>query len=78
MDIHPRYDDLIANIKSIIKKKGVKQCVIAERAGFTKQEFSNIMNGRRKLLRAEHVFLIAEALEVDINDLYGVGKKEVK
>lgn len=76
MSTHPKYDDLISNIKIIIKNKGMKQGVVAERAGFKVQEFSHILNGR-KLLRAEHLIMIAEALEVDINDLYGVEKKEV-
>jgi transcriptional regulator with XRE-family HTH domain len=54
----------------------MKQNVVAERAGFTPQEFSNILNGRRKLLRVEHMLLIANALGTDVNALYGIGKKE--
>lgn len=69
------YDDIISNIKRIIDEKGMKQGVVAERAGFTKQEFSNIMNERRKLLRIEHLYPIACAMGVDVNDL--VEKKEV-
>lgn len=65
------------NISRIIDEKGMKQGVVAERAGFTKQEFSNIMNERRKLLRIEHLYPIACAMGVDVNDLYGVEKKEV-
>lgn len=71
------YDDLIKNIKKIIKIKGMKQGVVAERAGFTPQEFSNILNGR-KLLRAEYLLSIANSLGVEVNDLYGVDKKEVE
>lgn len=71
------YDDLIENIKKIIKIKGMKQGVVAERAGFTPQEFSNILNGR-KLLRAEYLLSVANGLGVEVNDLYCVDKKEVE
>ncbi len=73
----PRYDDIISNIKRIIDEKGMKQGFVAEKAGFTKQEFSNILNDRRKLLRVEHLWDIAMTLDVSVNDLYGVEKKEV-
>ncbi len=73
----PRYDDIISNIKRIIDEKGMKQGFVAEKAGFTKQEFSNILNDRRKLLRVEHLWDIAMTLGVSVNDLYGVEKKEV-
>lgn len=64
-----RYDDVINNIKLIIEQKGMKQGVVAERAGFTQPEFSNIMRGR-KLLRVEHLAKVSNALGVEINDLY--------
>jgi transcriptional regulator with XRE-family HTH domain len=56
----------------------VKQGVVAERAGFTPQELSNIMNDRRKLLRVEHLPAIAVALNVDVNALCGMERKEVR
>ncbi len=64
------YENVIKNIKRLISEKGMKQGVVAERAGFTPQEFSHILNGRRKLLRVEYVMPIAEALGVEANDLY--------
>ena len=64
------YDDVVQNIKTIISEKGMKQTVVAERAGFSDSDFSNMLNGRRKLLRAEHILPIAEALKVDVNTLY--------
>ncbi len=66
------YEKVIANIKEIIQQKGMKQGVVAERAGFTRQEFSNILNDRRKLLRIEHIPRIAKALGVDISELYRI------
>lgn len=71
------YDDIISNIKQLINDKGMKQGVVAERAGFTPQEFSNILNDRRKLLRVEHLWDIAQAMGVTVNELYGVKNKEV-
>lgn len=63
------YEMIIQNIKGLIESKGMKQGVVAERAGFTPQDFSNILNERRKLLRVEHVLPIAKALGVEVNDL---------
>ncbi len=63
------YDMVIENIKKIIKDKGMKQCVVAERAGFSRSELSNILN-RRKMLRIEHINLIAQALNVEVNTLF--------
>ena len=56
-------ETIIDNIKRIISEKGMKQGVVAERAGFSKSEFSNILNGRRKLLRAEHILPISKSTE---------------
>ena len=69
------YEEIIDNIKRLIDEKGMKQCVVAERAGFSKQEFSNLVNERRKLLRVEHILPIANALGVEPNDLYGVHRR---
>nr|DAM81716.1 MAG TPA: helix-turn-helix domain protein [Caudoviricetes sp.] len=63
------YADVINNIKCLICEKGMKQGVVAERAGFTQSEFSNVLNDR-KLLRIEHLWQIAMALDVDVNKLY--------
>jgi len=64
------YEEVISNIKKIIEMKGIKQGVVAERAGFTPQDFSNMLNERRKLIRIEHIPRIAGALGVDINELF--------
>lgn len=64
------YETVIENIKRIISEKGVKQKVVAERAGLTAQGFNNILNDRRKLLRVEHLLPIADALHVDVNALF--------
>ena len=63
------YADIISAIKQIISAKGMKQCVVAERAGFSEAELSNILNGR-KLLRIEHIPRVASALGIEPNDLF--------
>ena len=47
----------------------MKQIFVAEKAGFSKQEFSNILHGR-KLLRVEYIPRIAMALDVEIKVLF--------
>lgn len=63
---------LIYNIRRIIKRKGLKQCSVAEKAGFTPNTFSSMLN-ERKVITAEHIPSIARALNVDVNELF---KKE--
>lgn len=63
------------NVLKIIQDTGVKQCVIAERAGYTKQQFSDMLNGR-KIIKAMDVLRIARALNVTPNDLYGIPVEE--
>lgn len=74
-EMYPTYDDIIQNIKNVIAKKGMKQGTVAARAGFSKQDFSNILNDHRKLLRVEYLVPIAFALGVDANELLKAGKK---
>ena len=61
------YNNIIANIKDIIKNKGLKQSFVAGQAGLTSQSFSDILNNR-KLLRVEHLPELADALGVEIED----------
>ena len=59
------------NILDIIKKKGVKPCVIASRAGYSKQQFSDMVNGRR-IIKVVDILAIAEVLGVTPNELFGI------
>lgn len=65
---------VIENIKSIIKENGLKQRYVAEKAGFTESEFSNMLNGR-KMFRTEYVNLVCNALGVQPNDLFSWNNK---
>ncbi len=51
------YEDVISNIKNVISDKRMKQKAVAEKAGFTPQEFSNILNYIFQYLSAISVFL---------------------
>ena len=55
----------------IIYELGLKQRAVAEKAGFEAQAFSDMMNGRR-LIKLCDVVLIAEALGVTPNELFGI------
>lgn len=67
MSINEQY--IIDNIRKLINERGMKQVAVAERAGFTGQEFSNLLNGR-KALAAVYIPKIAAALDVTCNDLF--------
>ncbi len=75
-NIEIEYDDVVTNIKDIISKKGLKQTVVASRAGFSDSDFSNMLNDHRKLIRIEHIPRIAFALRVDVQDLFRVPDKK--
>lgn len=65
---------VVKNIKAIIKRNGLKQKYIAEKAGFTENEFSNILNGR-KMFRTEYVNSICNVLGIQPNDLFAQNEK---
>lgn len=70
--MYPTYDQIVGRIRVLIEKKGMKQCVVAKRAGLTAQELNDILNARRKLFRVEHVLPIANVLGVDANTLFSI------
>lgn len=45
---------LIKNIRRVIREKGLKQCAVAEKAGFPPNIFSSMLN-ERKIITAEHM-----------------------
>ena len=52
----------------VIRHAGMKQKIVAERAGLTEQQLSDVVNKRRKL-DANALFSICEALGVTPNDV---------
>ena len=62
-------------VKKTMDEKGLKQCAVAEKAGFSKQQFSDMLNGR-KIMRAIDIINIINALDnVDANDLFGIRER---
>ena len=57
------------NIRRVIAQKGLVQKVVAERSGFTEQQFTDMLNGR-KIIRADYVPRIAESLNCTLDDLF--------
>lgn len=62
------------NIVRLIDERGMKQGAVAERAGFTKTQFSDMLNGRR-IIKVCDVMAIAEALGVEVGELYVTDQK---
>lgn len=67
-------NSITRNVELIIESKGLKKKSVAMRAGYTKQQFSNLINGR-KTIKPEDIVKIAMALEVTPNDLFGFSNK---
>lgn len=62
-------------LRVIIAEKGLKNLYVAEKAGFTAQELSDMLNGRR-LIKACDIPRFAKALNVKLDDIYAMGNEE--
>lgn len=72
LDIATSNSIVAENVNHIIKERNLKQSAIANKAGFTPQEFNAMLKGR-KLMRAIDIASILDVLGVDANELF---KKE--
>ena len=59
------------NTTRLIRKKCFNQAAVAEKAGYNYKTFNNMLNGR-KVITDRDVARIANALEVEPNELYGI------
>lgn len=59
------------NTKRLIRKKCFNQAAVAEKAGYNYKTFNNMLNDR-KVITDRDVARIANALEVEPNELYGI------
>ena len=55
-----------------MKEKGLKQLAVAEKANLTPNIFSNMLN-ERKIITVEHIPYIADALGVNVSELFKRG-----
>lgn len=70
-----RYNDVLPNnINRLIKEKGLKQYAVAQRAGYSKQQFNAMLNGRR-VIKVCDAMVIADALDVDVSELFKKGSE---
>lgn len=76
MSIKQINEPVSGNIERIINEKGLKKCAIAQKTGFTSQEFSDILNGRR-IIKVNEVPHIAKALDVSLSELFALEMKAV-
>lgn len=60
-----------SNIRKILDERGLKQCAVAKKAGYTKQQFNAMLNGR-KLVTVDDIMAITDVLGVDANALFGM------
>lgn len=65
-----------ARIVQIMEEKGLKQNAVAKRAGFSKQQFSDMLNGRR-LIKVSELPILAKALEVSPNALFSDDENQI-
>ena len=56
-------------IRAIISEKGFRQGYVAKKASFTDTQFSDMLNGR-KLILAEYLPRIADAMGVSVQAIY--------
>ena len=66
-------NDIVApNAKEIIKNRCLKQSAVARKAGYSEQQFSAMMTGR-KVIKDIDILRITTALNVDVNELFKKG-----
>lgn len=75
MNITECNEPFATGMRCIIAQKGFKNIYVAKKAGYTAQELSDMLNGRR-LIKACDIPRLARALGVRENDIYEAGKKE--
>lgn len=62
-------------LKLYIKQSGLKQCSVAEKSGFTENQFSQILNDRRSV-SADELEVICNAMNASPNDIYIIKPKQ--
>lgn len=75
MTITEANEPVARGLKAIIVRSGLKNSHVAEKAGFTPQELSDMFNGRR-LIKACDIPKFAYVLGVKEDDIYAAGRKE--
>ncbi|MBQ2956151.1 MAG: helix-turn-helix transcriptional regulator [Clostridia bacterium] len=74
MDIATMNHGVPETIERLIAEKGMKKCIVAERAGMSAQMLTDIFANRR-LLKMCDIVSLAKALGCTPNDLFGLKEK---
>lgn len=56
------------NLSNIIKEKCLKQCTVAQKAGYSKQQLTDMLKGRKRIKETD-ILRLASALDVDVSVL---------
>lgn len=75
---YPTYEQIVSNIRALIEEKGMKQTVVAERSGMTRQQLCDMLNYGRKTIRIEHLPVLADAIGVDVCDIFYMLEPTIK
>lgn len=57
------------NIEKAIQARGLKNCAVAEKAGYSNQQFSDMLNGR-KIIKPCDIVAISGALGIGVGELF--------
>lgn len=75
MNISNHNYPVATNICELIDKKGLKNKAVAEKAGYSEQMLSDMLNGR-KIIRICDAIRLKNALGVSFNELFADDKKD--
>lgn len=74
MTITEANEPFVKGLKFLIAAKGLKNLFVAEKAGYTPQELSDMLNGRR-LIKACDIPRLADAIDVTTDEIYKAGEQ---
>ena len=69
-------DPIAAGIRFLMSERGLIQKSVALRAGYTPQQFSDMLNDR-KTIKATDVLPISKAIGVSVQEIYDAGSRFV-
>ena len=61
--------DVSGRMRDLIKARGMNQTAVAQKAGFTRQQFNDMLQGR-KIIRADYLPVIAKVMGVAVSDFF--------
>ena len=76
MSIAESNSPVAEGIAKIINDNGIRQSFVAQKAGYTDQMLSDMLNGR-KVIRACDIPKLAKALSVTTNDIFEAGLEAI-